>query len=88
MSDAVVGVFKAVLAKISVPEATPPVAGENITLNAAPWPAGMVIGNEAPEIVNRALLLEADMIVTSLPTALMLKDPIAWEPTFTLPKFI
>ena len=52
----------------------------------AVWPALRVIGNDAPESENCALLMPAELSVTAAPLADTVHACVAFEPTSTFPK--
>src|SRR5277367_743292 len=81
------GETEALLAKVSEPEAAPPVCGVNPTLIVTLLPAAIVTGKETPSKPNRELLLDAEVMVTGAPVAVTIMDCVPVFPTVTLPKF-
>src|SRR5580700_3093029 len=76
----------ALLVKVNAAVAAPVVCGVNVTVNAAFWPAGIVIGNDRPPTLNAELLLLTALTVTLAPLAVRLPDAVPLVPTTTLPR--
>ncbi len=74
VSDSSVPEVDALLVKEREPEAVPLLFGVKATLKETLWPAGIVIGKEAPFMTNWELLLALEEIVTFEPIALKLMD--------------
>jgi hypothetical protein len=82
-----VGVLAALLVRAMFPDAAPLARGVKVKVNAAPWPAAIVLGSANPPRLNSGLVVVAAEMVTLDPVAVRVAVKVLLAPTVTMPKF-